>query len=374
MGKDTNIYETPGGVSIISLELTYQSMKKPLQQKALKTEVSNQIKNDRRTFIKKAAMGGMALGMMNNYLPSEKISPDPQRTPVKTLQDIKGVMPKGKLGNLTVSRMIMGCNMIIGQSHGRDLVYVNDLMRAYNTEQKILDTIHLGVQAGIDTLLLTIESYSYLTKYNSLHNSNVQGICMADLPPKDLLYDINRAIAVKPTSIYIHGRVADGYIKEGKIDELSKAMKYIQSQGFQAGMGAHCIETIEACEKLNIPLDYYLKTFHHDKYWSALPEADRNDPYLAIGPSYVEHNKYHENMWDLFPQRTIDVFKKVEKPFIAFKVLAAGALRPKDGFRFAFENGADFVLVGMFDWQVIDNVNTTIEVVDAVKNRERKWF
>ena len=150
--------------------------------------------------------------------------------------------------------------------------------------------------------------------------------------------------------------------------------EYIRKQGFQAGMGAHCIETIEACEKEGIPLDYYLKTFHHDQYWSALPEENRTDPYLAIGPSFVEHNKYHENMWDLFPKRSITVMKEVKKPFIAFKVLAAGAIRPKDGFRWAFENGADFILVGMFDWQVIDNVNTTIEILGDLKNRERKWF
>ena len=333
----------------------------------------------RRSFIRKAAMGGIALGGLMNYnMPVESTTQAKplQRAPGggKTIKDLKGTLPKGKLGNLTVSRMIMGCNPIIGQSHGRDLVYANDLMRAYNTDQKILDTIDLGVQAGIDTLLLTIESYPYLNKYNELHNSNIQGICMVDLPARDLFSDINRALALKPTSLYIHGRVADTFIRDGKKDDLSKAMEYIQKQGLQAGMGAHCIETVEACEKEGIPLDYYLKTFHHDNYWSALPEEYRDDPYIAIGPSYVDHNKYHENMWDLFPKHSAEVMKNVQKPFVAFKVLAAGAIRPRDGFRWAFENGADFILVGMFDWQVIDNVNTAIEILGDLKNRERKWF
>jgi hypothetical protein len=35
--------------------------------------------------------------------------------------------------------------------------------------------------------------------------------------------------------------------------------------------------------------------------------------------------------------------KTVKKPWFAFKVLAAGAIEPKDGFRFAFENGTDFI-------------------------------
>ncbi len=349
------------------------------ETRAIKTESTNLNKaNDRRSFIKKVALGGVALGgLMNIYLPAEDTktqNPQGALSGNKSIKDLKGVLPKGKLGNLTVSRMIMGCNPFLGHSHGRDLIYVNGLMKAYNTEQKILETIHLGVQAGIDTLVLTIESYSYLIKYNDLYKSKIQGICMAGLPKNDLLSDINRAIAFEPTSIYIHGRVADAYIREGKKDELIKAMEHIRKQGFQAGMGAHCIETIEACEKDGIPSDYYLKAFHHDKYWSALPEENRDDPYLTIGPSYVDHNKYHDNTWDLFPKHSVEVIKNVKKPFIAFKVLAAGAIRPADGFRYAFENGADFILVGMFDWQVIDNVNIANEVLGDLKKREREWF
>jgi hypothetical protein len=64
----------------------------------------------------------------------------------------------------------------------------------------------------------------------------------------------------------------------------------------------------------------------------------------------------------------------VNKPWFAFKVLAAGAIQPKDGFRFAFENGADFICVGMFDFQVIDNVNTATEILGSLGNRERRWF
>lgn len=79
-------------------------------------------------------------------------------------------------------------------------------------------------------------------------------------------------------------------------------------------------------------------------------------------------------MWDMFPDRTVEFMKGVKKPFIAFKVLAAGAILPRVGFRYAFENGADFICAGMFDFQVIDNVNTACEILGDLKNRERKWF
>ncbi len=55
--------------------------------------------------------------------------------------------------------------------------------------------------------------------------------------------------------------------------------------------------------------------------------------------------------------------------------LAAVAVQPKEAFQFAFENGTDFVCVGMFDFQVRDNVKTAIEILAAkeVKNRARPW-
>jgi hypothetical protein len=34
--------------------------------------------------------------------------------------------------------------------------------------------------------------------------------------------------------------------------------------------------------------------------------------------------------------------KTVEKPWIAFKTMAAGAIQPKDAFKYCFESGAAF--------------------------------
>ena len=66
----------------------------------------------------------------------------------------------------------------------------------------------------------------------------------------------------------------------------------------------------------------------------------------------------------------------VETPWIGFKVLAAGAVHPKEGFRFAFENGADFVCAGMFDWQVRDNAAIAKDILSkkSIQNRNRKWM
>ena len=78
-------------------------------------------------------------------------------------------------------------------------------------------------------------------------------------------------------------------------------------------------------------------------------------------------------MFCLFPEQTIDYFKNKKQPFMAFKILAGGAIHPKEGFRFAFENGADFICVGMFDYQIVDDINIALDVLKDLPKRERAW-
>jgi uncharacterized membrane protein YphA (DoxX/SURF4 family) len=290
----------------------------------------------------------------------------------KQPKDLKGTLPKGKLGNLTVSRMVMGCNLFGGWSHARDLIYSDKLFRAYNNERKIIETLYLGEQSGINTSFMVTQYYATFNKYKSIYNSKMQSICQAMLPDKDFFSNINMAIDAGATAIYIQGGEGDRYCNAGKLDDINKAIEYIRKNGFLAGFGAHSIESIKAVENAGIATDFYVKTLHSDKYWSAHPIENRVE-YSVIGPNSPDHNQLHENMWDLFPQRTIDYMKGITKPWFAFKVLAAGAFEPKDGFRFAFENGADFIAVGMFDFQVVDDVNTACEVLSTLKNRERNW-
>ena len=146
-----------------------------------------------------------------------------------------------------------------------------------------------------------------------------------------------------------------------------------------AGVGGHSIQVPIACEKAGIRPDYYFKTMHHDNYWSATPREFReefslreNDPSDPKVPS--AKNKLHDNMFDLFPEQTVEVFSKIDIPLVGFKVMAGGAIRPKDGFRYAFKNGADFICVGMFDFQVVENVNLVNDILNSNLNRKRPWY
>lgn len=55
-------------------------------------------------------------------------------------------------------------------------------------------------------------------------------------------------------------------------------------------------------------------------------------------------------------------------------VLAAGTIKPEEGFRIAYENGADFICVGMFDCRVVNNVNAAITTLANLNGRKRSWL
>ncbi len=65
---------------------------------------------------------------------------------------------------------------------------------------------------------------------------------------------------------------------------------------------------------------------------------------------------------------------KVTKPWIAFKVMAAGTIPPADAFKYVFENGADHLLAGMFDFEVAEDTMIVSKTLDNLQGRKRAWL
>ncbi len=295
------------------------------------------------------------------------------KLPDLNLKDLKGEIPMGNLGKLKVSRLILGANLVGGWAHSRDLIYVPTLFKAYNTDRKVFETLELAERAGINSFLPATVQMPQFAKYRELTSSKMQTICQAFPTAEDLKTDIDKAIDYGATTLYIQGAYAERFVKNGQIDLLGKALDYIKGQGYVGGIGAHDIQVPIQCEQAGLNPDYYVKTLHSDNYWSAHPRANRV-PFSVDTEKLPDHNQFHDNIFDLFPDKTIAFMGTVKKPWIAFKVLAAGAIHPKEGFRFAFENGADFICVGIFDFQMVEDVNIALDVLSNLNNRTRPWY
>lgn len=275
-------------------------------------------------------------------------------------------MPTGKIGNLTIGRLIIGGNQFSGWSHSRDLKYLRDLFKAYATPERIMQTLELAEESGINTILSG--EADYITRYNRERGGKMQWIAQVHPSTSDLTSNIKRAIDVGAAAAYVQGGVGDSFVKGGRVDLLGKALDFIKSQGIPAGIGGHSIQVPMAVEKAGIKPDFYMKTLHHGDYWSATPPEKRVE-------FNVDSNSGddHDNIWSITPEKDIAFMKDVTAPWIAFKVLAAGAIHPSSGFQYAFENGADFICVGMFDFQIRENAIITKNVVATCQNRARPW-
>ncbi len=301
------------------------------------------------------------------------------------LNELKGALPKGKIGKHEISRLVAGGNLIGGWAHSRDLIYVSTLFKAYNTEQKVYETLILAEQAGINTINIGYASNPLLAKYKKMTGSKIKVISQVaphlnnkelakigpDTDPKFYYEFIDKAIDFGVDIVQVQGNWCDWLVRDHKLEVIDKMLGYIRQQGYTAGLGAHSVESLIACQEQGIIPDYYMKTFHHDQYWSAHPRENRF-PFEVDGKDYLDHNRFHNNMFCLFPERAVEFISKTTVPVMGFKVLAAGAIEPKDGFKWAFNNGADFICVGMFDFQVVSNVNTTIDCINTA-TRTRPW-
>jgi uncharacterized membrane protein YphA (DoxX/SURF4 family) len=291
------------------------------------------------------------------------------------ISELKGELPKGKIGNHEISRLLMGGNLIGGWAHARDLIYASKLFKAYNTERKVYETLMLGENAGINAINIGFVSGPLMAKYKRLTGSKIKIITQVSPNMKngDIYEEINRSIDHGVDILQIQGGWCDTLVRDGKLDVIAKMMDYIKSQGYTAGLGAHSDESMTVCEANGIIPDYYMKTMHHDNYWSAHPRENRVQ-FEVNGRNHLDHNRFHDNIFCLFPEKSIEFVNRTTLPVMGFKVLAAGSITPEDGFKWAFENGADFICVGMFDFQVVENVNIAINTLNNLSNRKRSWY
>ncbi len=281
---------------------------------------------------------------------------------VTRLDELKGPMPKGKIGDLELSRLIMGGNLIGGWAHARDLIYVSQLVKKYHTDDRIMSTLMLAERCGVDSIITNPALGRIMNKYWRETGGTMKFI--SDCGHRDgFQAGIMLSEEVGATSMYCQGGTADRLYVDGKLDEIAGGLELIRSYGKLAGIGAHRIETIQGCVEQGIKPDYWVKTFHNLNYWSAEVDAEQL--------STVDRG-YKDNIYCFKPQETIDFMNKLEEPWIAFKVLAAGAIRPKEGFQAAFDAGADFICVGMYDFQIVEDCNIALDILGNT-NRTRPW-
>jgi len=252
-------------------------------------------------------------------------------------------MQMAKLGKHQISRLICAGNPFGGWAHGGNLKYLDRLFKAYFTDEKIAETLQLCTANGINTALIETEDniLRSLDLYEKRMGKRIQWICQ--IPPdrkrlglmKHMKEQIQIAADNKAICAFIQGAATEGMFAADKTEELRELIALMKEKGIVPGVCSHHPEIIEKADALNLGAEFYMMTLNRVGYCCDDPEAAKR------------------------------AMKKISTPFISFKVLGAGRDKPEDGFRNAFDAGATFIAVGMFDFQVKENAELVNKILGS---------
>ena len=316
----------------------------------------------RRCFVRGSLLGCAGLALGGGAHGQDRTQP-PASPPQSA-----GKLPRGRIGKLEVSRLILGGNLLTHYTHSRDLQYVYNLAAHYNTDEKIMETLAVAEAHGINTLSMHNPPHpmSVLRRYRQERGGKIQWIICPTAPVEPGLAQYRKMVEelVKDgcEAIYLWGVHADALMRQGKVDLIAKAVELPKEFGVPSGVGAHWLEVIEACEKQGVKAEFYIKTFHHHRYATGPKPDQLKDPYAEF-PGY----------WCRDPEETAELMHNIQKPWIAFKTMAAGAIPPKSAFEYALANGADFVLAGMFDFEIAEDAQILRGTLAGLADRKRPW-
>lgn len=238
-----------------------------------------------------------------------------------------------KIGNLTVSRFILGGNPFSGFSHQRPETDLE--MKHYYTAGRIKETFRQAEALGIITHIGRADHHvmRVLLEYWD-EGGAVQWIAQTCPEIGTTERGIQNAISRGAKACFIHGGVMDFLLAKKRLDEVPPVITKIREAGMPAGIAGHNPKVFEWAEE-HLDVDFYLCSYYNSAH------RDKQAEHVS-GRSEWFHGADRDAM--------VKVIQALSRPVIHYKVLAAGRNDPEEAFIFVAKHlrPQDAVCVGIY--------------------------
>ena len=241
-------------------------------------------------------------------------------------------LPTVRIGTLEVSRLILGSNPFWGYSHKSQ--QLDEEMKRHHTDERIMQILDEAADCGLTALASPPDErwVNLWARYLDKGGRLKIWISQCHGHPEQMPEEIDRSIKAGAKAIFIQGARVEEQFGQDNFDVLRSWIERIKQAGLPAGAAAHWPEIHPELERRKFPTDFYYQCFYNVSKTSDYSSAER--------------------------EKAVATIKMLEKPVIAYKILAAGRLTASEGFEHAFNSIArkDGVCVGIYAQRAIDQI------------------
>lgn len=272
------------------------------------------------------------------------------------------LLPTIKLGEHSITRLVVGGNPFYGYSHFNRLF--GEHMVEWATPERVCDVLRQCELNGINCWQFshTERTMSDLARHRQ-QGGKLNWILLSHAEIENDHRLIKDVVKQRPVGIVHHGGSAERKRREGKIQQVRDFLKAVRDSGALVGLSTHDPGFLEEAESQNWDVDFYMTALYYLTRTNA--QFEKMLGQKPLGEVYLPQD----------PPKMCKVMRQTRRPCLAYKVLAAGraADTPRQvdaAFQFVFDNikPTDAIIVGMypryFD-QVKDNAERVRRILGA---------
>ncbi len=240
-------------------------------------------------------------------------------------------LPTTKIGDLTVSRLVVGGNPISGFSHGSP--ERTKAMLDYFTTENAKKLLRRCEECGINTAFLRADNHviRLLREYWN-QGGKIQWVAQT-ATGVDQIGNIQKARQFGASAVYLHGGTMEDSFSAGRQEDIHRQIQTIRELGIPAGCASHYPPYLLEIQDRGWDPDFYLVCLYHIDGYKGKLGIEQDEKFR------------HEDRG-----KALEAIRKLEKPCFAYKIMAAGRIPPREAFGEVFPaiKPSDGVNVGMF--------------------------